>query len=53
MKYEQPNAKDAKISQRAQKDSKKFLMIFFCDLCESFASSAFGGSASGHAQRFG
>ncbi len=41
MKRKQPNAEDAKDSQRAQKMQIK-KMGFFCALCEPFASSASG-----------
>jgi len=42
MKNGQPNAEGAEMSQRAQKDSQKSFGFLFCDLCVSFAPSAFG-----------
>ena len=41
-KNQQPNAEDAKDSQRTQKEIPNFFWLFFCVLCEIFASSASG-----------
>jgi len=41
----QPDAEDAKVSQRTQKQNQ-ILDVFFCDLCETSASSASGSPYS-------
>jgi len=38
----QPNAEGAEISQKSQKSQEEISKGFFCDFCETFASSAFG-----------
>jgi hypothetical protein len=42
-KAEHPYAEDAKVSQKAQKNSQSsfFLLNSFCDFCETSAPSAF------------
>ncbi len=42
-----PDAEDAEVAQRTQKNSQEEFLNSFCALCETFASSASGSPISG------